>query len=105
MLPLWACSAHRDRGITPDDVKKFGAAMDQLGKKVEVKIYDDAGHAFENPNNKDGYRAADAAWSRAVDFFGDDAEKIRMENASRPRPRARRWILLARIIFFTSYKK
>src|ERR1035437_1421058 len=27
----------QDRGITPDDVKKFGAAMDQLGKKVEVK--------------------------------------------------------------------
>lgn len=42
----------QDRGITPDDVKKFAAAMDQLGKKVEVKIYDDAGHAFENPNNQ-----------------------------------------------------
>lgn len=30
----------QDRGSTPDDVKKFGAAMDQLGKKVEVKIKD-----------------------------------------------------------------
>jgi len=30
----------QDRGITPDDVKRFGAAMDQLGKKVEVKIKD-----------------------------------------------------------------
>jgi carboxymethylenebutenolidase len=36
-----------------------------------VKIYPDAGHAFENPNNKAGYRAADAAdaWTRMVDFF------------------------------------
>jgi carboxymethylenebutenolidase len=67
----------QDRGITPDDVKKFGAAMDQLGKKVEVKIYDDAGHAFENPNNKDGYRAADAAdaWNRTVDFLAMTLKK------------------------------
>ncbi len=45
--------------------------MKQLGKKVDVKIYDDAGHAFENPNNKDGYRAADTAdaWRRTIDFL------------------------------------
>jgi len=51
--------------------------MDQLGKKVEVKIYDDAGHAFENPNNKDGYRAADAAdaWNRTVDFLAMTLKK------------------------------
>ena len=36
---------------------KFEAILKQLGKKIEIKIYDDAGHAFENPNNKDGYRA------------------------------------------------
>ncbi len=67
----------QDRGITPDDVKKFGAAMDQLGKKIEIKIYDDAGHAFENPNNKDGYRAADAAdaWNRTVDFLAMTLKK------------------------------
>src|ERR1700694_4513256 len=54
----------QDRGITPDDVHKFEQQLKQLGKKVEIKIYDDAGHAFENPNNKDGYRAADAADAR-----------------------------------------
>ena len=48
--------------------------MDQLGKKIDVKIYDDAGHAFENPNNKDGYRAADAAnaWNRTVAFLAEN---------------------------------
>jgi carboxymethylenebutenolidase len=51
----------QDRGITPEDVHKFEAAMKLAGKKIAVKIYDDAGHAFENPSNKEGYRAADAA--------------------------------------------
>ena len=51
--------------------------MKQLGKKVEIKIYDDAGHAFENPNNKDGYRPDDAAdaWKRIVAFFAENLKK------------------------------
>jgi carboxymethylenebutenolidase len=61
----------KDQGITPDDVGKFEAAMKQLGKKIEVKIYPEAGHAFENPNNKAGYRADDAAdaWKLTVSFL------------------------------------
>jgi carboxymethylenebutenolidase len=60
-----------DRGITPDSVRAFDAAMKAAGKPVDVKIYDGAGHAFENPNNKDGYRpqAAADAWSRMEGFF------------------------------------
>jgi carboxymethylenebutenolidase len=50
-----------DRGITPDSVRAFEAAMQSLGKPVDAKIYPDAGHAFENPNNTSGYRPADAA--------------------------------------------
>lgn len=50
----------QDRGITPDDVHAFAAAMQAVGKPVDVKIYPDAGHAFENPNNTGGYRAPDA---------------------------------------------
>src|SRR5580700_171121 len=61
----------QDRGITPDDVHKFEHALKQLGKQVDVTIYPDAGHGFENPNNKGGYRAEDAAdaWKRTVKFF------------------------------------
>lgn len=54
----------QDRGITPDDVHAFAAAMQSVGKPVDVKIYPDAGHAFENPNNTGGYRAADAQDAR-----------------------------------------
>lgn len=61
----------QDRGISVDDVKKFEQTLKQQGKKVEIVIYPDAGHGFENPNNKDGYRAADAAdaWQHTVKFF------------------------------------
>src|SRR6201982_3147699 len=51
----------KDKGIVPEDVKKFEAALKEAGKRADIKIYPDAGHAFENPNNKSGYRTADAA--------------------------------------------
>ena len=61
----------QDRGITPDSVHAFEAAMKKQGKPVEIKIYDDAGHAFENPNNKEGYKPQDAAdaWQRTTTFL------------------------------------
>jgi len=67
----------QDRGIQVEDVKKFEQSMKQLGKKVEIVIYPNAGHAFENPNNKAGYRADDAAdaWKRTVKFLADTLGK------------------------------
>lgn len=61
-----------DQGITPGDVHAFEKAMKAANKSVDMKIYDGAGHAFENPNNKGGYRpdAAANAWARMVEFFG-----------------------------------
>jgi len=75
--PILGLFGAQDHGITPDDVHKFEQALQQLGKKVEIKIYDDAGHAFENPNNKDGYRADDAAdaWQRTVAFLAGTLKK------------------------------
>ena len=61
----------QDKGISVDDVKKFEQALKQQGNKVEIVVYPDAGHAFENPNNKTGYRPEDAAdaWKRTVNFL------------------------------------
>ena len=75
--PVLGLFGGQDHGITPDDVHKFEAAMKQQGKKIDIKIYDDAGHAFENPNNKDGYRSVDAAdaWKRTVDFLAGNLKK------------------------------
>ena len=60
-----------DRGIDPDKVHAFEKAMKDAGKTIDAKIYDGAGHAFENPNNKAGYRqdAATDAWARMLGFF------------------------------------
>jgi len=67
----------KDQGIPPESVKKFEATLKQLGKRVEIKIYPDAGHGFENPNNKAGYRPDDAAdaWKRTITFLADTLKK------------------------------
>lgn len=67
----------QDKGIPPDAVHAFQAAMQTLGKPVDAKIYPDAGHAFENPNNKMGYRAEDAAdaLARIDGFFAKELGK------------------------------
>jgi carboxymethylenebutenolidase len=60
-----------DRGITPDDVKAFQVSMTKLQKFISLKIYDNAGHGFENPNNAEAYRpeAAADAWKRTLTFL------------------------------------
>ncbi|HKS73359.1 MAG TPA: dienelactone hydrolase family protein [Terriglobales bacterium] len=75
--PILGLFGGQDRGITPEDVHKFEASMKQLGKKIDVTIYPDAGHAFENPNNKEGYRAADTAdaWKRTTEFLASTLKK------------------------------
>ncbi|MFN3394030.1 MAG: dienelactone hydrolase family protein, partial [Candidatus Thermochlorobacter sp.] len=61
----------QDRGIPVESVKAFEAALKELGRSVELKIYTNSGHAFMNPNNTRGYNKADAedAWKRTLDFF------------------------------------
>jgi carboxymethylenebutenolidase len=75
--PILGIFGAQDRGIPPADVRKFADTLQQMGKKIEIKIYDDAGHAFENPNNKAGYREADAAdaWKRTVEFLASTLKK------------------------------
>ncbi len=56
----------QDRGIPPANVKKFEKQMNALNKKVEIHIFPDAGHAFENPNNQQGYRKEDAEQAERI---------------------------------------
>jgi carboxymethylenebutenolidase len=60
-----------DRGIPPSAVEAFERAMKAVNKSIDVKVYPGAGHAFENPNNKLGYRevAAEDAWKRTLTFL------------------------------------
>jgi carboxymethylenebutenolidase len=61
----------QDKGIPVEDVREFEQQLKQLGKSVDIVIFPDAGHAFENPNNKTGYRPEDAAraWTKTVEFL------------------------------------
>ncbi len=67
----------QDRGIAVEDVRKFEQVMKQMDKKVEIVIYPNAYHAFENPNDDNRYRAADAADARkrTVKFLADTIGK------------------------------
>lgn len=67
----------QDRGIPVADVNKFETQLKALGKTVEIHIFPDAGHGFENPNNKQGYRADDAAqaWKLTVDFLAKNLKQ------------------------------
>ncbi len=69
--PILGNFGGEDRGIPPSAVEAFEKAMKAAGKSIDVKAYDGAGHAFENPNNKLGYKpeAAEDAWSRTTAFL------------------------------------
>ena len=75
--PILGLFGAQDRGITPDDVHKFEQQLKEFGKKIDVTIYPDAGHAFENPNNTGGYREKDAAdaWSKTIAFLESTLKK------------------------------
>src|SRR5215831_17220692 len=75
--PILGLFGAQDRGIPVADVRKFEETLRQMGKKIDIKIYDDAGHAFENPNNKAGYRESDAADARkrTLDFLAANLKK------------------------------
>ena len=59
--PILGNFGAEDRGIPPADVKAFEQILKQTGHDVDIKIYEGAGHAFENPNNTQGYVPAAAA--------------------------------------------
>jgi len=69
--PMLGNFGAEDKGIPPASVNAFEAAMKSAGKNADIKIYDGAGHAFQNPNNKDGYRKEATADSdkRITAFF------------------------------------
>jgi carboxymethylenebutenolidase len=66
-----------DQGIPVADVRKFETELKQAGKQADIKIYDDAGHAFENQNNKAGYKPEDAkdAMRRIDQFFASNLKR------------------------------
>ena len=75
--PILGIFGGQDRSIPPSDVRKFEQQLKSLSKSVEIHIYPDAGHAFENPNNGSGYRQGDAAdaWQLTLAFLASTLKK------------------------------
>lgn len=74
--PILGNFGAKDRGIPVASITTFEEALKAAGRSADIKVYADAGHAFMNPNNKDGYRAESAtdAQERIDRFF---AAKLR----------------------------
>ena len=72
-MPILGIFGAEDRGIPPEQVKEFESQLKDLGKTVDVNIYEGAGHAFANPSgeryNED---AAKDAWEKTVAFFNEN---------------------------------
>lgn len=60
-----------DKGVLPGDVRMFEKTMKNIQRRVDIKIYEGAGHGFENPENPDTYQpeAAADAWNRSIAFL------------------------------------
>ena len=69
--PVLGSFGAEDRSIPTSAVEAFERAMEAANKSVDIKIYPGAGHAFENPNNKLGYKEGPAidAWRRTLVFL------------------------------------
>jgi len=61
--------ANRDKGIPPEAVDAFEAAMRKAGKAIVIERYD-ADHAFANPSGAHyDTAAATDAWAHVREFF------------------------------------
>jgi len=69
--PLLGLFGAADRSIPVEQVREMESALKELGKPVEVHVYEGAAHAFANPSGQ-AYKAeaADDAWNRTLAFFG-----------------------------------
>jgi carboxymethylenebutenolidase len=75
-MPILGFFGGKDQSIPVATVREFEKALKDLGKSVEIHIYDDASHAFANPSGG-AYNEAAAkdSWGRTVAFFAKNLKK------------------------------
>jgi carboxymethylenebutenolidase len=70
--PIYGTFAGQDRGIPPDQVRRFAAVLDSLGIKNDIHIYDPVNHGFWLWVDRDpatNRAPAEDAWQRLVRFL------------------------------------
>ncbi|HYH45609.1 MAG TPA: dienelactone hydrolase family protein [Thermoanaerobaculia bacterium] len=69
-MPVLAFFGGKDKSMPVATVRQFEATMKELGKPVEVHVYDEADHAFANPSGGNyNEPAAKDSWQRTTAFF------------------------------------
>jgi carboxymethylenebutenolidase len=63
--------AGKDEYFTPDAVRALERQLNELGKDVEMHVYEDSDHAFFNDTRPEVYdaQAAATAWQRTIEFL------------------------------------
>ena len=69
--PVLGLYAEKDGFVTPDSVRDLERQLKDLGKQIDVNIYNDTDHAFFNDTRPEVYNAEAAAdaWQRTVEFL------------------------------------
>jgi len=69
-MPVLGFFGGKDQSIPVATVQSFEKTLKDLGKSVEIHIYDDASHAFANPSGGSyNPKAAEDSWKRTTAFF------------------------------------
>ncbi|NER84451.1 MAG: dienelactone hydrolase family protein [Leptolyngbya sp. SIO1D8] len=69
-MPIAGFFGGQDQSILLTDVEAFEIALTELGKTVEIHIYEEANHAFANPSGtRYNPEAAEDAWEKTTAFF------------------------------------
>jgi len=69
--PVLGFYAERDTSVPPSAVRELESKLKELGKEVEIYIYEGTDHAFSNKERPEVYapQAAEDAWRRTIDFY------------------------------------
>lgn len=70
--PLLGIFGAEDESIPLAAVEELRSTLEELGREVEIHVYDGAGHAFANPSGTRYHpEAAEAAWKETVEFLAE----------------------------------
>ncbi|MEK6983608.1 MAG: dienelactone hydrolase family protein [Nanoarchaeota archaeon] len=74
--PVLGVFGSKDTSIPVETVKKFEAALNEIGIKNEIHIYEGVGHAFANPSGANyAPNETKDAWKRTIAFLDKTLKK------------------------------
>jgi carboxymethylenebutenolidase len=68
--PVLGLFGGADTGIPPEEIARFGRALDEAGVQNEMVVYDGAPHSFFDRSFEEHREACDDAWTRVLRFIG-----------------------------------